>query len=399
MSWKETCVMSERVKLVTEHLEGDYGITELSQAYGVSRKTVYKWIVRYEKEGWLGLEDRSRAPHSQPNAVEEEIEKKLLELKARWPLWGAPKLWVKLGEAVGADRCPVESTVSEILRRHGLSRVAKRRRRAVPTEQPFEDCREANEVWCADFKGWFRTTNGCKCTPLTISDAHSRFLLCCQGLGGATGFITVKPLFIRVFREYGLPESMRTDNGPPFASTTLGGLSELAVWWVRLGIELQRIEPGCPQQNGRHERMHRTLNEATAQPPRAHLGAQQKAFDAFRREYNVERPHEALGQRPPALFYQPASREYPSRLPEQRGYPDEWEKRRVRKAGQMKWKGEDLRVSSTLQGQEIGLKPVAERQWAVYFEHLELGLFDQRLGRVLPAKRLKRNPATRSEEL
>ena len=399
MSWKETCVMSERVKLVTEHLEGDYGITELSQAYGVSRKTVYKWIVRYEKEGWLGLEDRSRAPHSQPNAVEEEIEKKLLELKARWPLWGAPKLWVKLGEAVGADRCPVESTVSEILRRHGLSRVAKRRRRAVPTEQPFEDCREANEVWCADFKGWFRTTNGCKCTPLTISDAHSRFLLCCQGLGGATGFITVKPLFIRVFREYGLPESMRTDNGPPFASTTLGGLSELAVWWVRLGIELQRIEPGCPQQNGRHERMHRTLNEATAQPPRAHLGAQQKAFDAFRREYNVERPHEALGQRPPALFYRPASREYPSRLPEQRGYPDEWEKRRVRKAGQMKWKGEDLRVSSTLQGQEIGLKPVAERQWAVYFEHLELGLFDQRLGRVLPAKRLKRNPATRSEEL
>ncbi len=390
--------MDERVKLVTEHREGEYGITELSQAYGVSRKTVYKWIDRHEKEGWVGLEDRSRAPHSHPNAVEEKIERKLLELKARWPLWGAPKLWVKLREAVGADRCPAESTVSEILRRHGLSGVAKRRRRAVPTEQPFQDCRETNAVWCADFKGWFRTTNGRKCTPLTISDAHSRYLLCCQGLGGATGFITVKPLFIKTFRKWGLPESMRTDNGPPFASTALGGLSELAVWWVRLGIELQRIEPGCPQQNGRHERMHRTLKEATAQPPRANLAAQQKAFEAFRREYNEERPHQSLGQRPPAVFYQPAAREYPSRLPEQRGYPDEWEKRMVRKAGQMKWKGEDILVSSTLRGQEIGLKPVGEAKWAVYFETLELGLFEERLGRVLPAKRLRRKPATSGQE-
>ena len=237
------------------------------------------------------------------------------------------------------------------------------------------------------------------CTPLTISEAHSRYLLCCQGLGGATGFITIKPLFIQTFRKYGLPESMRTDNGPPFATTALGGLSELAVWWVRLGIELQRIEPGCPQQNGRHERMHRTLKEATAQPPRAHLGAQQKAFEAFRREDNEERPHEALGQRPPAVFYQPAAREYPSRLPQQRGYPDEWEKRVVRKGGQMKWKNQDIRLTETLWGQQIGLKPVTEGQWAVYFEHLELGLFDERLGRVLPAKRLKQKPATRSEEL
>ncbi len=398
MPWKETCVMNERVKLLTEYLEGEYGITELSQTYEVSRKTMYKWIARYEKEGWAGLEDRSRAPHSHPNAVEEKIERKLLELKARWPLWGAPKLWVKLREAVGADRCPAESTVSEILRRHGLSGLVKRRRRAVPTEQPFEECREANAAWCTDFKGWFRTTNGRKCTPLTISDAHSRCLLCCQGLGGATGFITVKPLFIKTFRECGLPDAMRTDNGPPLASRALGGLSDLAVWWVRLGIELQRIEPGCPQQNGRHERMHRTLKEATAQPPRANLGAQQKAFEAFRREYNEERPHESLGQRPPALFYQPAAREYPCRLPEQRGYPDEWEKRRVRKAGQMKWKGEDILVSSTLRGQEIGLKPVGEAQWAVYFETLELGLFDERLGRVLPAKRLRRKPPTQDQE-
>ena len=385
--------MNERIRLVSEYLKGEDGISELSRAYGVSRKTVYKWLLRYEKEGGSGLEDRSRAPHSHPNAVGEKIQKKLLELKARKPLWGAPKLRVELEKVVGVSRCPAESTVSEILRRHGLSRVAKRRRQAVPTEQPFRDCQEANALWCADFKGWFRTPDGSKCTPLTISDAHSRYLLCCQGLGGATGFLTVKPLFMKTFQNYGLPEAIRTDNGPPFATRALGGLSELAVWWVRLGIELQRIQPGCPQQNGRHERMHRTLKEATAKPPRSNLGPQQKAFEAFLWEYNQERPHEALGQKPPVSFYQPAPREYPSRLPAQRGYPDEWEKRRVRKRGQIKWKGKDIRLTETLRGQQIGLKPVGEGQWAVYFEYLELGLFDERKGRVLPAKRLGRKPA------
>jgi putative transposase len=267
MSWKETCAMSERIRMISDWLTGDYGPTELALKYGVSRKTVVKWINRHRTDGWNGLADQSRAPHHHPNAVAPVIVQLLLELKARWPLWGAPKLRQKLLETLGAAACPAESTVSEILRRSGLSRMAKRRRRAVPSETPFGHCHESNRVWSADFKGWFLTQDGKRCTPLTITDAHSRYLLRCQGLDGSTGWLTVKPLFIEAFREYGLPEAIRTDNGPPFATTTLGGLSTLSVWWLRLGIGLERIEPGKPQQNGRHERMHRTLKEATALEP------------------------------------------------------------------------------------------------------------------------------------
>jgi putative transposase len=380
--------MSERIKMISSYLDGDYAISELAAQYGISRKTVYKWIERHEAGGWAALEDQSRAPRHHPNAVDGEIVQELLELKERRPLWGAPKLRRKLEQKLGAAHCPAESTVSEILRRHGLSRIARRKRRAVPSAQPFAACQSANSVWCADFKGWFRTGDGNRCTPLTISDGHSRYLLRCQGLDGSTGFTTVQPLFIATFREYGLPRAIRTDNGPPFASTGLGGLSALAVWWVRLGLKLERIEPGQPQQNGRHERMHRTLKAATAQPPQASLRRQQEAFDEFRNEYNQERPHEALGQRTPSEFYQPATRDYPQRLPDQRGYPDDWQKRKVRPSGQIKWKGRNLQISQALIGQEVGFKPVDEGQWAVYFEGLELGSYDERKHRLIPAPRL-----------
>jgi len=381
--------MSERIKLITDYLSEDCGISELALEYQVSRKTVYKWIARYQSGGWEGLKDESRAPQHHPNAVTADVEMELLQLKARKPLWGAPKLRCKLLGLVGKERCPAESTISELLRRHGLSRAAKRRGRAVPSQLPLGHCQEANRVWSADFKGWFRTGDGDKCTPLTVSDGYSRYLLCCQGLGESTGMVSVKPLLIETFRQHGLPEALRTDNGTPFASTGLGGLTLLSVWWVRLGIKLERIEPAHPQQNGRHERMHRTLKEATANPPKASLRAQQKAFDEFRKEYNEERPHEALEQKPPATVYQPSLRPYPERLPDQRGYPDDWEKRMVRKGGQVKWKGKDLAMSQALWGQEIGLKPVEDGIWAVYFEDLELGLFDERQGRVKPWPRLR----------
>ena len=384
--------MSERIRMISDYLTGDYGSTELALKYGVSRKTVVKWINRYRIEGWNGLADQSRAPHQHPNAVAPAIEQLLLELKARWPLWGAPKLRQKLFETLGPQVCPAESTISEILRRHGLSRMAKRRRRAVPSEAPLSHCLEANRVWCADFKGWFRTQDGSRCTPLTITDGHSRYLLRCQGLGGTTGWLTVQPLFIEAFREYGLPVSIRTDNGPPFATTALGGLSILSVWWLRLGIGLERIEPGKPQQNGRHERMHRTLKEATAKPPHSNLRMQQKAFDKFREEYNHDRPHEALGQKSPGEFYTKSERAYPERLPEQQGYPDDWQKRRVREAGQIKWKSRNVRLTEALWGQQVGFKPVGDGRWAVYFESLELGEFDERTGRVKAAKRMKFNP-------
>ena len=382
--------MSERMKLISDYLSGDYSVSELAIQYEVSRKTIYKWIKRHESGGWEALRDQSRAPKHHPNAVSRDIECKLLELKAWKSLWGAPKLRSKLLERVGPERCPAESTVSMILRRHGLSRTAKRRRQAVPTEQPFGDCATANQVWCADFKGHFWTGDGQKCTPLTISDGHSRYILCCQGLREDTGSLTVKPLFIETFRKYGLPEAIRTDNGTPFASSGLGGLTTLSVWWVRLGIRLERIEPGHPQQNGRHERMHRTLKEAAVSPPKGDLAAQQQAFNAFCREFNQERPHEALGQRPPVVFYERSKKEYPERLPDQRGYPEEWERRRVRKAGQMKWKGKNVQLSKALWGQEIGLRPLHDGCWEIYFEVLALGTFNERKGRVIPSKRLRR---------
>jgi transposase InsO family protein len=384
--------MSERIKMISSYLGGDSAISELAAEYGVSRKTVYKWIERHEAGGWSALEDQSRAPRHHPNAVAREVEEALLELKAKRPLWGAPKLRRKLELALGAEHCPAESTVSEILRRHGLSRIARQRRRAVPSAQPFAACQEANAVWCADFKGWFRTGDGSKCTPLTLSDGHSRYLLRCQGLEGSTAMTTVQPLFIATFREYGMPRAMRTDNGSPFASTGLAGLSALSVWWVRLGIDLERIEPGQPQQNGRHERMHRTLKAATAAPPRANLRRQQEAFDGFRREYNEERPHEALGQRTPAELYEPAARDYPERLPAQRGYPDEWQKRRVQSSGQIKWKGRNRHITHALVGQEMGLKPVGDGQWDLYFEGLRIGHYDERKDRLRSAQRL--TPAT-----
>jgi transposase InsO family protein len=377
--------MNERTMLIGEYLSGGYSVSELARRRGISRKTAMKWIERYEQQGWEGLEDQSRAPHHPARAISEEMEQRILELKARWPLWGAPKLHVKLQEY--GER-PSESTVSNVLQRHGLSRKMRQRRRATPSQGPLNHCQEPNQVWCADFKGWFRTGDGKRCEPLTISDAHTRYLLCCQAIGTTTGMVTVQPLFERTFREYGLPEAIRTDNGPPFASTGLAGLTELSVWWLRLGIGLERIEPGQPQQNGRHERMHRTLKEATANPPRSNLGLQQKAFDLFRREYNQERPHEALGQKPPDSVYVASQRDFPQRLPPLE-YPDDWQKPKVSPGGQMRWKSWKVQVSHALVNQFIGLKPIEDGIWAVYFGNLELGQWDERRGRLVPVKELQ----------
>jgi transposase InsO family protein len=368
--------------MVGEYLSGGYSISELARRRGISRKTAYKWIERYEEKGAGGLEDQSRAPHHQARAISEAMEQRILELKARWPLWGAPKLHVRLSEQ-GASLS--ESTVSNVLQRHGLCRKRRRASQATSSPPPLGEGRGPNEIWSADFKGWFRTGDGRRCEPLTISDHYSRYLLCCQGIGTTSGRVTVQPLFEATFREYGLPEAIRTDNGSPFASSGLAGLTGLSVWWIRLGIRLERIEPGQPQQNGRHERMHRTLKEATARPPRWNLRAQQKAFDLFRKEYNEERPHEALGQKPPASWYGSSRREYPGRL-EELEYPDDWQKRRVSPGGQMRWKGARVQVSHALVDQIIGLQPAGEGLWTVYFGSLELGQLDERRRRLLPAR-------------
>jgi len=367
--------------MIGEYLSGDYSIAELARRRGVSRKTVYKWIERQQRDPDQGLVDLSRAPHQHPNAILPEVEREILDWKARRPLWGAPKIHSKLAE----QDAPAESTVSNVLRRHGLTRQVRRRARATPNAGAMGSLLGPNELWCVDFKGWFRTGDGRRCDPLTISDAYSRYLLCCQGLDGSTGLRTVQPLLEATFREYGLPVAIRSDNGAPFASVGLGGLSRLSVWWLRLGIMLERIEPGHPEQNGRHERLHRTLKEAVLAPPRSNLRCQQQAFDGFRQEYNEDRPHEALNQNPPACVYAPSVRDYPARLAEPE-YAECWQKRGVRSNGEIKWKGGKIYLSQALIGQWVGLKPVGDGNWEVYFMSQRLGWVDERRGRVQPSR-------------
>ena len=380
--------------MISEYQSGDYSVAELARRHDVSRQKIYKWIARYEQGGWAGLEERSSAPHRQALATSPAVEMKILELKARWPNWGAPKIRQKLLERIGAAQTPAESTLSAILKRHGLVKARRARGRAVPGNAgPLAHCAGANAVWCADFKGWWKTRDGRRCEPLTVSDAWSRYLLKCVGLREGIGSELVRPHFELLFREYGLPEAMRTDNGAPFASTGLGGLTALSVWWVRLGLRLERIEPGCPQQNGRHERMHLALEQSEQRVAQANLARQQQALEAFRHEYNQERPHEALGQQTPAQHYQPSARHYEGRLPAAREYPEEWEVRRVRAGGRIKWQGREINVTRALAGEAIGLEPRSDGQWAVWFEHLELGIFDERKGRIERHRRLTYPPA------
>jgi hypothetical protein len=253
-------------------------------------------------------------------------------------------------------------------------------------------------LWCADFKGWWKTLDGQRCEPLTVSDAWSRYLLKCVGLGNGISTAMVKPHFEMLFREYGLPAAIRTDNGTPFASSGLGGLTKLSVWWMRLGLRLERIEPGCPQQNGRHERMHLSLEQSQERTARANLAQQQRALDKFREEYNEHRPHEALGQRTPGQLYMGSPRIYTGRPPQAREYPREWRARQVRTGGRMKWEGREINVTLALAGERIGLEPVDDGKWVVWYEQMELGTFDERRGRIEGYKRLKTTTLTGEEE-
>lgn len=386
MPWKETCVMNERVQFVSECLKEEFSMSQLCRDYSISRKTGYKWRDRFLREGPSGLEERSRARKNQPLAVSSEIEKQILDARARHPFWGPRKLRVWLQRQAPEPRWPCASTIGEILKRHGLSVPRRKRRSATPQAEPMGECKNANQIWCADFKGWFRTGDGARCTPLTITDAHTRFILRCQSMPGKTGFEQVKPLFEATFREFGMPRAIRTDNGPPFASTALQGLSRLSVWWIRLGIRPDRIRPGKPQDNGRHERMHRTLKAETAHPPQKNLRAQQKAFDQFCDQFNHERPHEALDYATPAALYSPSPLFFPRRLPELPPYPQAWRTRRVKKAGQFKWHGREIRLTRALAGQPVGFEPLGQGRWLLHFASMPIGILDEREMRVKPLK-------------
>lgn len=366
--------MDERVEFIGLYLRGDYLMSELCREFGISRKTGYKYVERYRSRGIEGLVDCSRAARSHPNAVSEERVEGIIALRGLHQSWGPRKLRAWLMRHHPEVIWPASSTIGEILRRHGLVVPRRRSRRSVPYSEPFLGYDSPNDVWCADFKGWFRTGDGCRCDPFTLTDGHSRFLLRCQAVI-KPDHMYVKPLFDAAFREYGLPRAIRTDNGPPFATITLGGLSKLSVEWIRLGIAPERIDPGEPSQNGRHERMHRTLKQETAKPPKASLRAQQQAFDCFRKEYNYERPHEALDQMTPGDFYSCSQRQLPLRLPEIE-YPDHYVLRKVHSQGDLRWRSRQIYLSETLAGETVGLEQVSDRTWNIYFATLTLATLD-----------------------
>jgi len=372
--------MDQRTQFIADYLRESLCFTELCQLYNVSRKTGYKWVERYLHDGPAGLQERSRKPQRSPNATADEIVAAILEARRRHPSWGGKKLLTLLHKRHPRWALPGRSTVCDILSRHGMVAKKRARRRIGHPGKPTSAILAPNDVWSADYKGQFRTGNGVYCYPLTITDGFSRYLLGCQGLS-STAVAEAKPVFLRLFKEYGLPKRIRTDNGVPFATNTLARLSSLSAWWVRLGILPELIEPGKPQQNGRHERMHRTLKAETTRPAAGSLPAQQRKFNVFREEFNHERPHEALDMHTPAEIYTPSTREMPNKLPPLE-YPDRFEVRYVSANGGIRWNRDWINVSIVCVGEYVGLEEIDDGIWNVYFGPLKLGRLDERHMRI-----------------
>ena len=386
MPWTETCIMEQRARFVMDVLDSTYSISELCSSYGISRKTGYKWLRRFEHGGFEALHDHSRAPRSHPHETSRKVKEAIMAVKKRFSTWGAAKIRSRLERThPDWDRYPAISTIGLFLQKQGLTCSRRRgRRKATPSELPLTSGRYSNQVWCADFKGHFRTGNGSRCNPLTISDHASRYLLCCRHLDHMS-YEPTKMHFERTFRKYGMPEVIRTDNGAPFASVGLAGLSRLSYWWIRIGIYPERIEPGHPEQNGRHERMHKTLKGHTARPPAKTIVQQQRRFNNFRAEYNDYRPHEALAMRTPAECYRSSPRQFPSRLPHV-SYPDHMQVRRVRNHGDIRYLGRRLFTTESLGGQYIGIEQTDENRSFLWYCGYLLGQLDHRTWRIGPAK-------------
>jgi transposase InsO family protein len=382
MPWKASSVVDERMRFILEQERGLHTMTELCEIYHIARETGYYWLRRYQQGGLEALEDRNRAPRQHSNQTPEKIEEAVLALRRAHMSWGPRKLKRVLEREEPERPWPAASTIGEMVAREGLVVPRKKRRRAPPYTQPFASADEPNRVWCADFKGWFRSGDGQRIDPLTITDACSRYLLRCQQVEKADSE-RVRAIFESAFRECGLPRAIRTDNGAPFASRAIAGLSRLAVWWMKLGIVPERIAAGHPEQNGRHERMHRTLKQETASPPAANRRAQQRAFDRFRREYNEERPHEALELETPSAVYTRSARSYPARVPEPE-YGSALRVRRVGPRGVFSWKHQHVFLSETLIGESIGLLPIDDRFYTVYFAAFPIARFDSHKRMMVP---------------
>lgn len=383
MPWRTWTVEKERARFVVEAELSDLSHAELCRRYDISRPTGYKWLRRYREEGLEGLRDHSHRPRSCPHATSEPVVRRILEIRKKRG-WGARKIRRKLEDDPELPEVPSPDTITRILRRNGCIDTRKPRRRRTHAGPPLPILPEPNATWTADFKGEFRTRDGKLCFPLTVQDGYSRFLLECRAMLRLDLEATLRS-FRRLFREFGLPARIRTDNGHPFASRAIAGLSQLSVWWISLGIEPELIEPGKPQQNGRHERMHRTLKERTASPPRSNLSAQQRRFNQFRRVYNSERPHEALEMETPAAVYRASDHALPER-PDPIEYPGHYEIRRVSGDCTLRWKGRKVFVSSLLKYRSVGLEQVADQVWSVFFGPVHLGWLDETDYRIMDVK-------------
>ena len=378
MPWKESSPVDQKTQFISEYLRHTISVAELCRRYGVARKTGYKWIERYESLGPAGLEDRSRRPRSSPTRMADAVASAVLAARRHHPTWGAKKLLRILADQDPGLRLPSRRAANDLLRRHGLVRHRVRPRKPGHPGKPTTLASEPNQLWCVDFKGHFRTLDGRYCYPLTVTDAFSRYLIACIALT-STHSAPVQAAFLELFGHYGLPEIIKSDNGTPFASTALGRLSHLSVLWILLGIQPELTEPGKPQQNGQHERFHRTLKAEACRPPSANLSAQQRAFDRFRREFNHDRPHEAIGLERPASLFTASPRRLPKRI-ETVSYPKHFETRLVSTNGGIRWRSQWVAVTTTCAGHHVGLEQVDHQIWDVYFGPVKLGrLLEDRL--------------------
>lgn len=379
MPWSEVSPMDQRLQLVAEYLTGLYSMTELAATYGVSRRIGYYWVDRYHEDG--DLSPRSRRPRTSPTATPVPLVEHLCAARRAHPTWGAGKLrhWLQRQAPDGAWPC--RDTIHEVLRRHGLVRARRPRRPTCHPPVHLTTPTQPNLVWTTDYKGEFKTGDGAWCYPFTLRDGCSRYVLRCTALATHTRAAT-QPEFVHAFRTFGLPDRIRSDNGPPFGTTGLARVSRLAVWWIRLGIVPERITPRHPEQNGSHEQFHAVLKRETAHPPAASARAQQRRFRAFVTEYNEDRPHDALGGEPPASVYRPSSRSYPERLPPLE-YVAAWSVRRVSTAGSISWGGRPLFLTEVLAGETVAFEPIDEGLWLVRFATVALARFDERQHRLL----------------
>ena len=381
MPWKVINQMALKTQLVTDHSKGHFSITDLSQKYGISRPTVYKWLDRHKQFGIEGLKEQSRAPKNSPHRISDAILNLVIQEKLKNRKRGPRKVRAQLKRRHPEITFPVISKISYWLKKEGLVKERKKRRHVPPYTQPFSECLAPNDVWSIDYKGQSYMKNNHVCYPLTVSDNFSRFIFGCDALRGPR-YVPTRYCLEKIFCEYGLPYAIRSDNGTPFASRCIGGLSRLMVWFILLGIIPERIAKGCPQENSRHERMHRTLKSDALDPVARNLREQQKAFDVYRHEFNYDRPHESLNDQTPSEYYKKSTRPY-VKHPHPPEYGHDYIVRQVRHSGEIKFQGRIFFITESLAGLPVGLKEIADGLWQLQFSFYALGSVDLRKNKII----------------